>query len=54
MYSKNVAALLGLIVKDGKLAVDVEDEIVRSVLVTTGGEIVHDRVRHALEGVEDV
>ena len=34
MYSKNVAALLGLIVKDGRLALDEEDEIVRGALVT--------------------
>ena len=53
MYSKNVAALLGLIVKDGRLALDQEDEIVRGILVTTGGEIVHRRVRQALEEAGD-
>jgi len=54
MYSKNVAALLGLIVKHGRLALDEKDEIVRAVLVTTDGEIVHPRVRHALEEVRGV
>ena len=54
MYSKNIAALLGLIVKEGKLALDEEDEIVRGVLVTTGGKIVHHRVRHAFEEIRDV
>lgn len=53
MYSKNVAALLGLIVKDGTLALDAEDEIVRGALVTRGGEIVNRRVREALEEVRD-
>ena len=54
MYSKNVAALLGLIVKDGRLALDEKDEIVRAVLVTTDGEIVHPRLRHAIEEVRGV
>ena len=54
MYAKNVAALLGLIVKDGKLALDEEDEIVRAVLVTTDGEIVHPGVRDAFEEVRGV
>lgn len=53
MYSKNVAALLGLIVKDGRLALDEQDEIVRGALVTTGGEIVHRRVLQTLEEVRD-
>jgi NAD(P) transhydrogenase subunit alpha len=53
MYSKNVVALLGLIVKDGRLALDDEDEIVRGILVTAGGKIVHHRVRRALEEVRD-
>ncbi len=39
-----------LIVKDGRLALDDEDEIVRGILVTTGGEIVHRRVRSSARG----
>jgi NAD(P) transhydrogenase subunit alpha len=53
MFSKNVAALLGLIVKDGRLTLDEEDEIVRGALVTKGGEIVNRRVREVLEEVRD-
>ena len=53
MYSKNVAALLDLIVKDGTLALDEEDEIVRGALVTRGGKIVNRRVREELEEVRD-
>jgi H+-translocating NAD(P) transhydrogenase subunit alpha len=53
MYSKNIAALLGLIVKDGTLALDEEDEIVRGAVVTRGGEIVNRRVREVLEEVRD-
>jgi NAD(P) transhydrogenase subunit alpha len=54
MYAKNVAAFLGLLVKDGKLVLDEEDEIVRGTLVTRNGEIVSKRVREALEEVRDV
>jgi H+-translocating NAD(P) transhydrogenase subunit alpha len=53
MFSKNVAALLGLIVKDGRLALDEKDEIVRGALVTRGGKIVNRRVREVLEEVRD-
>ncbi|HET9248752.1 MAG TPA: NAD(P) transhydrogenase subunit alpha [Actinomycetota bacterium] len=53
MVSKNIAALLDLVVSDGHLALDEEDEIVRSTLVTRGGEIVHGRVREAIEEVPD-
>jgi len=53
MYSKNVASFLQLLVKDGKLVIDQEDEIVRGTLVTHGGEIVHRRVLEALEEIRD-
>jgi len=53
MYSKNITALLGLIVKNGTLALDEEDEIVRGALVTRGGEIVNRRVREVLGEVRD-
>jgi len=45
MYSRNVTAFIQYLVKDGKLNLDLEDEIVRSTLVTRGGEIVNARVR---------
>jgi H+-translocating NAD(P) transhydrogenase subunit alpha len=32
-------------VKDGKLQLNLEDEIIRDTLVTRGGEIVNERVR---------
>lgn len=40
MYSRNVATLLKHLVKDGALALDLEDEITRSTLVTHAGEVV--------------
>jgi H+-translocating NAD(P) transhydrogenase subunit alpha len=45
MYSKNITNFLLHMVKDGKLALDLQDEITRSTLVTQGGEVVNPRVR---------
>ena len=47
MYAKNVANLLQLMLHDGILDVDVDDDIVRETLVARDGEIVHTRVREA-------
>jgi NAD(P) transhydrogenase subunit alpha len=38
MYSKNLQALLGHIAKEGKLAVDLADEITGAMAITHGGE----------------
>jgi len=48
MYSRNVTAFLSLLVKDGRLTIDLDDEIVHATLVTRDGEIVNDRVSMAL------
>lgn len=53
MYSKNIAAFLMLLVKEGKLNIDLEDEIVAGTLVTRAGEVVHKRVIEALAEVQD-
>ncbi len=45
MYARNVTAFLSLLVKDGKLQLNMNDEIIRDTLVTRGGEIVNERVR---------
>src|SRR6185295_3632071 len=45
MYSRNLTAFLLHIVKDGKLRLDENDEIIRDTLITHEGEIVHRRVR---------
>ena len=45
MYSRNLSAFLLHLVKDGKLRVDTNDEIVRETLLTQGGEVVNKRVR---------
>jgi NAD(P) transhydrogenase subunit alpha len=48
MYARNIATFLKYLVKDGKLVLDHEDEIVRETLVTHGGEVVHPKVREML------
>ncbi len=48
MYASNIAAFLRLLIRDGALNLDREDEIVRETLVTHAGEIVNARVREAL------
>jgi proton-translocating NAD(P)+ transhydrogenase subunit alpha len=45
MYARNLTAFLQYLVKDGKLQLNVEDEIIRDTLVTHDGEIVNQRVR---------
>jgi NAD(P) transhydrogenase subunit alpha len=45
MYARNVTAFLLHLVKDGKLQLSLDDEIVRDTLLTRGGEVVNPRVR---------
>jgi NAD(P) transhydrogenase subunit alpha len=45
MYARNVSAFLLHIVKEGKLQLNVADDIVRDTLLTTGGEVVNSRLR---------
>lgn len=49
LYAKNIATFLKYLVKDGKIALNREDEIVRETLVTHAGEVVHPRVREMLQ-----
>ena len=45
MYARNVSAFLLHLVKDGKLELNLNDEIIRDTLLTHGGEVVNARVR---------
>jgi len=45
MYARNITAFLLHLVKDGKLQLDLNDEIVRETLLTRDGEVVNARVR---------
>jgi NAD(P) transhydrogenase subunit alpha len=48
MYAKNITTFLLLLVKDGNLQLDLEDEIVQGTLLCREGEVVHPRVRELL------
>src|SRR6516162_4686772 len=45
MYARNLTTFLTYMVKDGKLQINLQDEIVRETLITNAGEIVNARVR---------
>src|SRR5215510_7758102 len=45
MYARNLTAFLLHLVKDGKLQLNLDDEIVRETLLTRDGEVVNARVR---------
>jgi len=45
LYARNLVAFVGLFVKDGALAVDLEDEILKASVVTSGGAVVYEGVR---------
>ena len=49
MYAKNMVAFLKHVVREGVLAIDLEDEIISGTLVTRDGEIVNPRVLGSLE-----
>lgn len=45
LYAKNLVAFAGLLIKEGALAPDLEDEILKAAVVTHGGAVVHEGVR---------
>jgi H+-translocating NAD(P) transhydrogenase subunit alpha len=45
MYARNLTTFLTYMVKDGKLQLNPQDEIIRETMVVSGGEIVNTRVR---------
>jgi H+-translocating NAD(P) transhydrogenase subunit alpha len=47
LYARNIEALLGLMVRDGQLVLDFEDEVIAGACVTRGGEIVHEGAKAA-------
>ena len=41
LYARNLLSFTGLLLKDGALAPDLDDEILKAALVTQGGQVVH-------------
>jgi NAD(P) transhydrogenase subunit alpha len=50
LFSRNVTAFLGAIVKEGRLNLDMNDEIVKATLVLREGEVVDESLREVIEG----
>ena len=48
MYSKNICNFLANLVKDGKVAFNMDDEIIRDTLVTRDGAVVNPRIQQLL------
>jgi len=45
LYAKNLIAFAGLLIKDGAVALDLEDEILKAAVVTHGGAVVHEGLK---------
>lgn len=50
LYAKNLLNLLGLLIKDGQVHIDLDDQILKDSLITHGGAIVNAQVREKVEG----
>ncbi|HVA38880.1 MAG TPA: Re/Si-specific NAD(P)(+) transhydrogenase subunit alpha [Candidatus Dormibacteraeota bacterium] len=53
LYARNVANLLALIVKDGALRLDFEDEVVRGTCLTHDGRVLHAATAALLQTTEE-
>jgi NAD(P) transhydrogenase subunit alpha len=49
LYARNVAALSKLLITDGALRIDLDDEVVKGTVMTHEGHVVHPRVVPLLE-----
>lgn len=50
LYAKNLLNLLSLMVKDGALHIDLEDQVLKDSLITHGGEIMNAAIKEKLAG----
>jgi H+-translocating NAD(P) transhydrogenase subunit alpha len=50
LYARNIAALLDLMLKDGELQLDFDDEVIAGACITRDGEIVHAGAKAAAAG----
>ena len=48
MYAKNLTAFLNILVENGELNINMDDEIIRDTLLTYRGEVVNPRVKELL------
>jgi H+-translocating NAD(P) transhydrogenase subunit alpha len=50
LYARNVAAFLELLVRDGELTIDLDDEVVAGSRLTYAGAVVHERTAELIDG----
>ncbi|MGI8412444.1 MAG: Re/Si-specific NAD(P)(+) transhydrogenase subunit alpha [Solirubrobacteraceae bacterium] len=49
LYARNIQSLLELMIHDGELKLDFEDEVIAGACITRGGEIVHERAKQVAD-----
>lgn len=49
MYARVIQNLLGLLVKDGQLDVNLADDVIKGMCITRNGEIIHEMTRKAMK-----
>jgi NAD(P) transhydrogenase subunit alpha len=49
LYSRNLLALIGLMVKDGELSIDWDDEILAGAVLTHDGDIINEAAKKAAD-----
>ncbi|MCL6494387.1 MAG: Re/Si-specific NAD(P)(+) transhydrogenase subunit alpha [Ignavibacterium sp.] len=49
MYSKNILSLIQHISKDGKINLNLDDEIVKGCLITRNGEVINQRIKELIK-----
>jgi NAD(P) transhydrogenase subunit alpha len=49
LYARNVVAIVKLLVKEGAVHIDLDDEVIAGTLMTHEGKVVHERVASVLE-----
>ena len=47
LYARNIEALLELMIEEGALKLDFDDEVIAGACITRGGEIVHEGAKAA-------
>ena len=50
MYSRNMSNFINHLVKDGEVAIDMDDEITKHCLITHEGKVVHEAAAAAMQG----
>jgi len=50
LYSRNISSLLLIMLKDGSLAIDPKDDIIKGSMVINAGQVVHGPTAKAIEG----